>query len=43
MAVPPSPSHCPRRGIALFKASIVKSMRAHQQAEKKSLAQLKRQ
>lgn len=41
--VPPSPSHRPRRGVALFKASILKSMRSHRQAEKKSLAQLKRQ
>lgn len=43
--VPPSPS-CrprPRRGVALFKASILKSMHSHRQAEKKSLAQLKRQ
>ncbi|NWS72325.1 PIEZ1 protein, partial [Crotophaga sulcirostris] len=31
------------RGIALFKASILKNMRSHQQAEKNSLAQLKRQ
>ncbi|XP_067158465.1 piezo-type mechanosensitive ion channel component 1 [Apteryx mantelli] len=31
------------RGVALFKASILKSMRSHRQAEKKSLAQLKRQ
>ncbi|NWR56171.1 PIEZ1 protein, partial [Bucorvus abyssinicus] len=31
------------RGVALFKASVLKSMRSHQQAEKKSLAQLKRQ
>ncbi|KAM9288789.1 piezo-type mechanosensitive ion channel component 1 [Morus bassanus] len=31
------------RGVALFKASILKSIRSHQQAEKKSLAQLKRQ
>ncbi|NXJ86464.1 PIEZ1 protein, partial [Trogon melanurus] len=31
------------RGVALFKASALKSMRSHQQAEKKSLAQLKRQ
>ncbi|NXL92044.1 PIEZ1 protein, partial [Alectura lathami] len=31
------------RGVALFKASTLKSMRSHQQAEKKSLAQLKRQ
>ena len=41
--VPPSPSRCPCRGVALFKASILKSMRSHRQAEKKSLAQLKRQ
>ncbi|KAM9625847.1 piezo-type mechanosensitive ion channel component 1 isoform 2-T2 [Morphnus guianensis] len=31
------------RGVALFKASTLKSMRSHRQAEKKSLAQLKRQ
>ncbi|NXW58073.1 PIEZ1 protein, partial [Eurystomus gularis] len=31
------------RGVALFKASVLKSMRFHRQAEKKSLAQLKRQ
>ncbi|NXT46801.1 PIEZ1 protein, partial [Pluvianellus socialis] len=31
------------RGVALFKASILKSMHSHRQAEKKSLAQLKRQ
>ncbi|XP_009475763.1 PREDICTED: piezo-type mechanosensitive ion channel component 1 [Nipponia nippon] len=31
------------RGVALFKASILKSIRSHRQAEKKSLAQLKRQ
>ncbi|XP_064016182.1 piezo-type mechanosensitive ion channel component 1 isoform X2 [Pogoniulus pusillus] len=31
------------RGVALFKASTLKRMRHHQQAEKKSLAQLKRQ
>ncbi|XP_064579034.1 piezo-type mechanosensitive ion channel component 1 isoform X2 [Zonotrichia leucophrys gambelii] len=31
------------RGVALFKASIMKSLRSHQQAEKKSLDQLKRQ
>ncbi|NXR09505.1 PIEZ1 protein, partial [Semnornis frantzii] len=31
------------RGIALFKASTLKRMRYHRQAEKKSLAQLKRQ
>ncbi|XP_042653559.1 piezo-type mechanosensitive ion channel component 1 isoform X2 [Tyto alba] len=31
------------RGVALFKASAVKSMRSHRLAEKKSLAQLKRQ
>ncbi|XP_050834889.1 piezo-type mechanosensitive ion channel component 1 isoform X2 [Serinus canaria] len=31
------------RGVALFKASIVKSLRSHRQAEKKSLDQLKRQ
>ncbi|KAM6057851.1 piezo-type mechanosensitive ion channel component 1 isoform 2-T2 [Chlamydotis macqueenii] len=31
------------RGVALFKASVLKSMRSHRQAEKKSLAQLKRQ
>ncbi|KAM8985686.1 piezo-type mechanosensitive ion channel component 1 isoform 2-T2 [Ara ararauna] len=31
------------RGIALFKASTLKSMQSHQLAEKKSLAQLKRQ
>ncbi|NWU94877.1 PIEZ1 protein, partial [Upupa epops] len=31
------------RGVALFKASVLRSMRSHQQAEKKSLAQLKRQ
>ncbi|NWX93061.1 PIEZ1 protein, partial [Nothoprocta pentlandii] len=31
------------RGVALFKASILKSMRSHRQAEKKSLVQLKRQ
>ncbi|KAM9374073.1 piezo-type mechanosensitive ion channel component 1 [Phaethornis superciliosus] len=31
------------RGVALFKASALKRMRAHRQAEKKSLAQLKRQ
>ncbi|XP_009888353.1 PREDICTED: piezo-type mechanosensitive ion channel component 1 [Charadrius vociferus] len=31
------------RGVALFKASILKSMRSRQAAEKKSLAQLKRQ
>ncbi|XP_041125215.1 piezo-type mechanosensitive ion channel component 1-like isoform X1 [Polyodon spathula] len=31
------------RGFKLFKASIVKSMNIHQEAEKKSLAQLKRQ
>ncbi|NXC41879.1 PIEZ1 protein, partial [Penelope pileata] len=31
------------RGVALFKASILKSMRSHRQAERKSLAQLKRQ
>lgn len=42
---PPSPSchPCPRRGVALFKASTLKSMHSHRQAEKKSLAQLKRQ
>ncbi|XP_021264227.1 piezo-type mechanosensitive ion channel component 1 isoform X2 [Numida meleagris] len=31
------------RGVALFRASLMKSMRSHRQAEKKSLAQLKRQ
>uniref|UniRef100_A0A8B9MZX4 Piezo-type mechanosensitive ion channel component n=1 Tax=Accipiter nisus TaxID=211598 RepID=A0A8B9MZX4_9AVES len=31
------------RGVALFKASTLKSMHSHRQAEKKSLAQLKRQ
>ncbi|XP_064242471.1 piezo-type mechanosensitive ion channel component 1 [Passer domesticus] len=31
------------RGVALFKASILKSLRSHQQAERKSLDQLKRQ
>ncbi|XP_051485656.1 piezo-type mechanosensitive ion channel component 1 isoform X2 [Apus apus] len=31
------------RGVALFKASALKNMRTHRQAEKKSLAQLKRQ
>lgn len=31
------------RGVALFKASIMKSLRSHRQAEKKSLDQLKRQ
>uniref|UniRef100_A0A8C8RQL3 Piezo type mechanosensitive ion channel component 1 n=1 Tax=Pelusios castaneus TaxID=367368 RepID=A0A8C8RQL3_9SAUR len=31
------------RGFALFKASILKSMSSHRQAEEKSLAQLKRQ
>ncbi|NXN14033.1 PIEZ1 protein, partial [Indicator maculatus] len=31
------------RGVALFKASTLKRMRYHRQAEKKSLAQLKRQ
>ncbi|XP_064884842.1 piezo-type mechanosensitive ion channel component 1 isoform X1 [Columba livia] len=31
------------RGVALFKASTLKRMRFHRQAEKKSLAQLKRQ
>ncbi|NXI34064.1 PIEZ1 protein, partial [Galbula dea] len=31
------------RGVALFKASVLKSMHSHRQAEKKSLAQLKRQ
>ncbi|XP_059713487.1 piezo-type mechanosensitive ion channel component 1 isoform X1 [Haemorhous mexicanus] len=31
------------RGVALFKASIVKSLHSHRQAEKKSLDQLKRQ
>ncbi|KAM6325133.1 LOW QUALITY PROTEIN: piezo-type mechanosensitive ion channel component 1 [Podargus strigoides] len=31
------------RGVALFKASTLKSMRSHRLAEKKSLAQLKRQ
>ncbi|KAM6300603.1 LOW QUALITY PROTEIN: piezo-type mechanosensitive ion channel component 1 [Aegotheles albertisi] len=31
------------RGVALVQASALKSMRAHRQAEKKSLAQLKRQ
>ncbi|KAM6117865.1 LOW QUALITY PROTEIN: piezo-type mechanosensitive ion channel component 1 [Pterocles gutturalis] len=31
------------RGVALFRASILKSIRTHRQAEKKSLAQLKRQ
>lgn len=40
----PPPHHLhPHRGVALFKASILKSMRSHRQAEKKSLAQLKRQ
>lgn len=35
---------CPSlRGIALFKASTLKSMQSHRLAEKKSLAQLKRQ
>ncbi|NXE43965.1 PIEZ1 protein, partial [Ptilorrhoa leucosticta] len=33
----------PSRGVALFKASIMKSLRSHRQAEKKSLDQLKRQ
>lgn len=39
------PPHSPvvPRGVALFKASTLKRMRHHQQAEKKSLAQLKRQ
>lgn len=38
-------THCPHccRGVALFRASLMKSMRSHRQAEKKSLAQLKRQ
>lgn len=40
---PPSPSRRPHRGVALFKASTLKSMRSHRLAEKKSLAQLKRQ
>ncbi|XP_041339408.1 piezo-type mechanosensitive ion channel component 1 isoform X4 [Pyrgilauda ruficollis] len=31
------------RGVALFKASILKSLRSHRQAERKSLDQLKRQ
>ncbi|NXS58817.1 PIEZ1 protein, partial [Brachypteracias leptosomus] len=31
------------RGVALFKASVLKSLRFHRQTEKKSLAQLKRQ
>ncbi|XP_053843044.1 piezo-type mechanosensitive ion channel component 1 isoform X1 [Vidua macroura] len=31
------------RGVALFKASIMKSLRSHQRAERKSLDQLKRQ
>ncbi|XP_010006748.1 PREDICTED: piezo-type mechanosensitive ion channel component 1 [Chaetura pelagica] len=31
------------RGVALFKASALKSIRTHRQAERKSLAQLKRQ
>lgn len=31
------------RGVALFKASVMKSLRSHRRAEKKSLDQLKRQ
>ncbi|NXC61910.1 PIEZ1 protein, partial [Aleadryas rufinucha] len=33
----------PSRGVALFKASIMKSLRSHRRAERKSLDQLKRQ
>ncbi|KAM4894472.1 piezo-type mechanosensitive ion channel component 1 isoform 3-T3 [Sylvia borin] len=33
----------PSRGVALFKASIMKSLRSHRRSERKSLDQLKRQ
>ncbi|NXH86839.1 PIEZ1 protein, partial [Edolisoma coerulescens] len=39
---PPDPLLSPR-GVALFKASIMKSLRSHRRAERKSLDQLKRQ
>lgn len=31
------------RGVALFRASIMKSLRSHRRSERKSLDQLKRQ
>lgn len=42
-APPDPPLSLSPRGVALFKASIMKSLRSHQLAEKKSLDQLKRQ